>query len=134
MKNRDVIITSVEEIRLLTKGINLLSTGKVRLVTVDITNLSEIENKEVSEKLQELYSACGCEQGRTSGAFALVAYLALVISGVVPMEEIGMMKTAIYFVIFASISMLIGKIYGIIKGRKAILKLADEVDNMLVAQ
>ncbi len=134
MKNKDINISSVEEIRLLTKGINLLSTGKVRPVTVNISKLSEQENRDISEKLQELYSACGCEQGRTSGAFALVLYLALVISGIVPMEEIGMKKTALYFVILASISMLIGKVYGIMKGRKAILKLADDVDEKLVAQ
>lgn len=134
MKNKrgKIVVNSVDDIRELAKGINLLSTGKVRPVVMDITELDENQNREMGEKLQELYSACGCEQGRTSGAFALVAYLAFIISGIIPMEKIGMQKTILYFVIFAAISMLLGKVYGIMKGRKAILNLADEIEQLLI--
>lgn len=129
-KRGRIVVTSADEIRALAKGINILSTGKVRPVEVNISQLNDVDNRRIGEELQNLYSACGCEQGRISGAFALVAYLFLIITGIVPMEEIGMQKTMIYFVIFAAFAMLIGKLYGISKGRKAILELANKVDKL----
>ena len=108
-----------------------MSTGKVKPVTMELKELSQEENQRLTQELEVLYSACGCAQGRTSGVFALVAFIVLVIAGVIPIQTYGTTKTMLIFLIFALVAMLLGKLYGLMKGRRALLKFADEVEERL---
>ena len=127
----DRVIRNIAEIKELVKGINLMSTGKIKPVTVELEELSQEENQLLTQELEVLYSACGCTQGRTSGVFALVAFIVLVIAGVIPIQEYGTTKTMLVFLVFALMAMFFGKLYGLIKGRRALLKFADEVEERL---
>lgn len=127
----DKIIRSTVEIKKLIKGINLMSTGKIKPVKVEFEELSQEENHRLTQELEVLYSACGCAQGRTSGVFALVVFIVLVIAGIIPIQEYGTTKTMLIFFGFALVAMFFGKLYGLIKGRRALLNFADEVEERL---
>lgn len=122
------VIYNVAEIRKLVKEINLLSTGKIKPVKMELKEFTVEENQKLTTELEVLYSACGCAQGRTSGVFALVVFIVLVIAGVIPIQTYGTTKTTLIFLVCAVVAMFIGKMYGLIKGRKALLKFADEVE------
>lgn len=125
------VIYNVAEIRKLVKEINLLSTGKIKPVKMELKEFTVEENQKLTTELEVLYSACGCAQGRTSGVFALVVFIVLVIAGVIPIQTYGTTKTTLIFLVCAVVAMFIGKMYGLIKGRKALLKFADEVEERL---
>lgn len=127
----DKIIHNTAEIKELVKGINLMSTGKIKPVKMELQELSQDENQHLTEELRVLYSACGCAQGRTSGVFTLVVFIVLVIAGVIPIQEFGTTKTMLIFLVCAVVAMFFGKVYGLLKGRRALLKFADEVEEKL---
>lgn len=125
------VIYNVAEIRKLVKEINLLSTGKIKPVKMELKEFTVEENQKLTTELEVLYSACGCAQGRTSGVFALVVFIVLVIAGIIPIQEYGTTKTMLIFFGFALVAMFFGKLYGLIKGRRALLNFADEVEERL---
>lgn len=127
----DKVIYNVAEIRKLVKEINLLSTGKIKPVKMELKEFTVEENQKLTTELEVLYSACGCAQGRTSGVFALVVFIVLVIAGIIPIQEYGTTKTMLIFFGFALVAMFFGKLYGLIKGRRALLNFADEVEERL---
>ena len=127
----DKVIYNVAEIRKLVKEINLLSTGKIKPVKMELKEFTVEENQKLTTELEVLYSACGCAQGRTSGVFALVVFIVLVIAGIIPIQEYGTTKTMLFFFGFALVAMFFGKLYGLIKGRRALLNFADEVEERL---
>lgn len=124
------VIRSTSEIKQLVKEINLRSTGKVNPVKLEIEWLTSEKNKELTQQLQTLYAACGCAQGRTSGVIALVLFVVLVLTDVVPINELGTLKTMLLFFVVAVVVMFFGKVYGLITGRKALMKFANEVEQM----
>ena len=127
----DKVIYNVAEIRKLIKEINLLSTGKIKPIKMEFEEFPSEENQHLTNELKLLYSACGCVQGRTSGVFTLVAFIVLVIAGVIPIQEYGTTKTMLIFLVCAVVAMFFGKVYGLLKGRRALLKFADEVEEKL---
>ncbi len=123
-------IRNVTEIKELAKGINLMSTGRIKPVKVAFTDLTHEENQQLTSELQVLYSACGCAQGRTSGVFTLVIFIVLVIAGVIPIQEFGTTKTMLLFLVCTLVAMFLGKVYGLIMGRRALMKFVDKVEMM----
>ena len=124
----ETIISSGASIKTLVDEIGLFKTAS-KNIRVQFDHLSDQDNSNLQEQVVKHYKACGCSQGRTIGIITLVGFVALVITGVVSVRQLGIAKTLLFYFLTSFITMLIGKIVGLWQARQQLTKLATQVES-----
>ncbi|HET8671986.1 MAG TPA: hypothetical protein VFM05_15625 [Candidatus Saccharimonadales bacterium] len=125
---QEIIISSSESLKTLVHEIGLFKTAS-KDIRVQFDHLSDKDNSNLQQQVMKHYKACGCSQGRTIGIITLLGFVALVITGVVSVRELGIAKTLLFYFLISFITMLIGKIVGLWQARQQLTKLATQVEN-----
>ena len=124
----EIIISSSASLKTLVHEIGLFKTAS-KDIRVQFDHLSDKDNSNLQQQVMKHYKACGCSQGRTIGIITLLGFVALVITGVISVRELGIAKTLLFYFLISFITMLIGKIVGLWQARQQLTKLATQVEN-----
>jgi|SRR6478736_333673 len=125
---QETIISNSASIKELIPEISLFKAAR-KNIRLQIENLSEQENKKLQYKVEKYYKACGCSQGRITGIITLFVFILFMLTGIVPVRQIGIAKTFLYYFIFSFITMLIGKTAALYQARRQLGKLADQLEH-----
>jgi hypothetical protein len=125
---QETIISNSASLKKLIPEISLFKTAR-KNIHLQIDHLTEQENKLLQYRVEKYYKACGCSQGRITGIITLIAFIVLMLTGIVPVHELGIGKTFLYYFILSFITMLIGKIAGLWQAREQLGKIADKLEN-----
>jgi hypothetical protein len=125
---QETIISDSASIKELIPEISLFKAAR-KNIRLQIENLSEQENKKLQYKVEKYYKACGCSQGRITGIITLFVFILFMLTGIVPVQKLGIAKTFLYYFIFSFITMLIGKTAALYQARRQLGKLADTLEN-----
>ena len=128
---QETIISNSASIKELIPEINLFKAAR-KNIRLQIENLSEEENKKLQYKVEKYYKDCGCSQGRITGIITLFVFIVLMLTGIVPVRELGIAQTFLYYFIFSFITMLIGKIAGLYQARRQLGIIAGKLENSIL--
>ena len=95
--NKEITISTTLELRQIEKEISLFNAARKKKVKVHFEKLNEEENKQLEMKVNKLYAACGCSQGRTVGIITLLVFVGLLITGVISYYSIGFSKVILLY-------------------------------------
>ena len=124
---QEIVISDVTTLKSMVHEINLFQKKKKK-IKVEFEFLNEEENKQLQNKIQKYYSACGCSQGRMTGVFTLLAYAGFLFTGIISVYKLGIGNTILLYFACSIITMTVGKIYGLQKARRSLLHLANELE------
>jgi hypothetical protein len=124
----ELIITQSNQIREIASQINIWSQ-KRRLIIVRFSHLTAEENKSLEETITRHYGTCGCHQGRVAGIFTFIGYFLLVAFGIISIYNLGVWKTIFLYFLVSFIIMVIAKIAALIRARKALFSIAQQIES-----
>ena len=96
-------------------------------VVVQVPELTSEERRRLEGEIANYATACGCGQGRTAGILTLLVFALLLITGVVPYAELGWRNVFLLYLALSFATMLVGKVYGLLQARSALVTLCREL-------
>ncbi len=98
-------------------------------VVVRVPELGTEGCRRLEGEIASYVSACGCGQGRVAGIVTLITSVLLVVTGVVPLRELGVRNAVFLYFALSFTTMLIGKMYGLLHARMALVRLCRDLTN-----
>jgi hypothetical protein len=126
----EFLVYRIDQLEQISREISIFGSRKKK-ITVHLSFLAQEENKVIESTVNKYYTACGCFQGRATGAFTLITYVILLSTGVLSIYNMGIGKTILLYIACATVSMTIGKIYGLRQARRSLKQLADHLRSNL---
>ena len=123
---QEIIIKEIAKIKNISKEISLFSV-KRKKIKVEIDIFNEEENKQLENRINKYYNACGCSEGRVTGIITFIGYIILVSTGIISIYRLGIGNTILLYFACSFVTMLIGKIYGLWYARRSLTKLSDQL-------
>jgi hypothetical protein len=120
------VITTLAEVRALAGELRSLRRRRQE-VLVQVPELGAEERHRLQAEIGSYATACGCGQGRVAGILTLVAFILLLATGAIPWRELGVGKVLLLYFGTSLLIMLIGKLYGLVRARLALVKLCREL-------
>ena len=124
----EAVITGGRDVRALIGDLTLLTLRRRKLV-MRIPGMPEADQTRLAGIIGRHYAVCGCDQGRISGIFTLLAYTVLVIADFIPLSELGWPRVVGYYFLCSFITMFAGKLYGLWRARAGLARLADQLSS-----
>ena len=101
-------------------------------VVVGVPELGAEERSRLESKIASYVSACGCGEGRVAGILTLIAFALLLAAGVIPLRDLGWKNVILLYLALSFSTMLVGKVYGLVRARLALVKLCRELTDRRV--
>lgn len=116
-----------EDIRALGKRLSLWRADSRSLI-VALPHLDDAANQQLHRRIALHHFTCGCHQGRLAGVGILGVYLLLFISGVLSWQALGVWKVIGLHFLLSFCGLLLSKIVLLERSRRALRRIAQEVD------
>jgi hypothetical protein len=123
----ELVITDSAGVRAVADAISLWTIDRRQLV-VRMPGLDTGANDDLARRIRAHFGACGCHQGRVAGMFTFVAYLGLVLTGVISVHALGLWRVVGLYFAVSFVVMFVGKVIGLRNARQALRRLARELD------
>jgi hypothetical protein len=120
------VISTLDEVRDLGRNPRLLRRRRDE-VSIEVPELGREERLRLRSEIANYATACGCGQGRVAGMLTLLAYVVLLVTGVIPWRELGVRRVLLLYVAVSFGGMLIGKLYGRVRARLSLARLCRDL-------
>lgn len=120
------IITTAEDIRNIARDINIFSCRK-QIFKVQLNQFSEIENQDVEKRVVKLYSVGQHTFWNSLPAYSILAYLVLVITNIIPFEQLGIVPTIILYAPFATFLVFMLRMLAAFYAKRSLIRMANEL-------
>lgn len=134
MEIRVTIISSVEQLRALSRGTTLIRfLRRVPHSEFAIPELSEQSNREATERLANYRNACGCFAGGLVMGLSVIGFVVVYAFSGRGLADFGVMDFLLFLGLF-TVSTLVGKSLGVLWARVRAIQLVRRVATLVAAQ
>jgi hypothetical protein len=127
------VITTVDEVRELGfRPGSLRGRRQKGKVVVSVPEFGAEERRRLEGTIASYVSACGCGEGRGAGILTLITFVLLLAGGLIPFRDLGWKNVVLLYLALSFSTMLLGKVYGLVRARLALAKLCRELTDRRV--
>jgi len=124
--HRQIHITEVNGLWTLLKKFTL--TGlRSGYVVLDLPWFTPEQNDAYAGKVNKYYKTCGCSEGTVAGFLGTAVAVAMFLADRIHWKELGITKTALVCGGIVLLFMLLGKAYGLARGKRNLRKVILEI-------